>query len=311
MNTLCFDIGGSKYVAGLVTEQGEVLCSKRYEWSTLTADGVLRALVESGRALLQDYPGGKPAAVGVTIPGLTRPEEGLWVEASFSGIRDFPIGLRLHEAFSLPVYTENDAKACALAERLFGGAKDTDDFLYLTVSNGVGGAVFADGRLLYGTGSAGECGHVTVVEDGRPCKCGKRGCLEMYAAGPGVVRTYAEKTGESISGEVIAQKARRGDANALEVFRLEGVYLGCVIGMAVNLLSPRRVVIGGGLSLAFDLYRPELLQTVYSHVYRAANPDLDIIPSPLGTQGGLYGAAAVAMCGIHNLYGYRGKAVTR
>lgn len=310
MNTLCFDIGGSKYVAGLLTERGEVLCSRRYPWDTLTAEGVLQALVVSGKALLSEHPDIVPEAIGVTIPGLAKPEEGLWVEASFSGIRDFPIGRLLHEAFSLPVYAENDAKACALAERLFGGAKDTDDFVYLTVSNGVGGAVFAGGRLLYGTGSAGECGHVTVVEDGRPCKCGKNGCLEMYAAGPGLAKTYAEKTGETLTGEEIAQKARRGDAAALDVFRLEGVYLGRMIGMAANLLSPRRVVIGGGLSLAFDLYRQELTDTVQSHIYRAANPELEIIPSPLGARGGLYGAAAAAVCGVHGLYGYKGKAVS-
>ncbi len=309
MNTLCFDIGGSKYIVGVVTEQGEVLCSKRFAWDELTADGVLRSLVASGKALLAEYPALHPDVIGITIPGVTDPETGLWVEASFSGIRNFPIGKLLHDAFSLPVYAENDAKACALAEKLFGAARDTEHFLYLTVSNGVGGAVFSDGRLLYGTGSAGECGHVTVVEDGRLCKCGKKGCLEMYAAGPGLSRTYLEKTGEVLNGEQIADKARQGNAAALEAFHLEGVYLGRAIGMAVNLLSPRRIVIGGGLSLAFDLYREALGETVNSHIYRAANPDLDIVPSPLGARGGLYGAAAVAVCGKHRRYGYKGKAV--
>lgn len=309
MNTLCFDIGGSKYRVGVISEQGEVFCSGQYAWDTLTADGVLRSLVASGKALLRENPSCLPDVIGVTVPGVTDPGTGVWVEASFSGIRDFPVGRLLHEAFSLPVYAENDAKACALAEKLYGAAKDTDHFLYLTVSNGVGGAVFSDGRLLYGTGAAGECGHVTVVEDGRPCKCGKNGCLEMYAAGPGLARTYTEKTGEAQGGEEIARRARQGDAAALETFRLEGMYLGRMIGMAVNLLSPRRVIVGGGLSLAFDLYREELRKTVQSHIYRAANPEMDVVPSPLGARGGLYGAAATAVCGILRLYGYKGKAV--
>ncbi|MBE0600588.1 MAG: ROK family protein [Firmicutes bacterium] len=309
MNALCLDIGGSKYIVGVVTEQGKVLCSKRFVWDELTSDGVMRSLIASGKALLAEYPGARPEVIGVTVPGLTRPEEGLWVEASFSGIRSLPIGKLLHEAFSLPVYAENDARACALAEKLFGAAQDTEHFLYLTVSNGVGGAVFSDGRLLYGAGSAGECGHVTVVEDGRLCKCGKKGCLEAYAAGPGLTRTYREKTGITLSGEQIAGRARQGDTEARDAFRLEGVYLGRAIGMAVNLLNPQRVVIGGGLSLAFDLYAQELLQTVSSHIYQTANPDLTIVPSTLGGLGGLYGAAATAVCGTYQRYGYKGKAV--
>ncbi len=309
MIALCFDIGGSKYMAGLVTDEGRVLCARRREWETLTPEGVVASLIASGHGILTQHPEYRPEVVGVTIPGLTKPEEGLWVEASFSGIRNLPVGRLLREAFGLPVYAENDARACALAEKLFGLARETDHFLYVTVSNGVGGAAFVDGRLLYGAGAAGECGHVTVEEDGRPCKCGKKGCLEAYAAGPGITRTYAELTGEDAGGETIARRAREGEAAAREVFRREGVYLGRMIGMAVNLLSPDLVILGGGLSLAFDLFKDSLLQTVESHVYRAANPGLRVAPTPLGYEGGLLGAAALAVCGRNQWYGYHGKAV--
>jgi len=309
MIALCFDVGGSKYITGLVTGEGKVLCSERGRWGALTPEGVTASLVASGRRMLAGHPEYVPEIVGVTIPGLARAEEGLWVEASFSGIRNLPVARLLREAFGLPVYGENDAKACALAEKLFGEARGTDNFLYVTVSNGVGGAVFSDGRLLYGSGAAGECGHVTVVEDGRKCKCGKSGCLEAYAAGPGLARTYEELTGRRTEGEAIARLARQGDPAALEVFRLEGVYLGRMIGMAVNLLSPDLVVLGGGLSLAFDLFQPSMKETVQAHVYRTANPCLRIAATPLGYQGGLLGAAALAICGKNQWYGYHGKAV--
>ena len=308
MIALCFDIGGSKYMVGLVTEQGDVLYAQRREWDDLTPDNVMASLIDTGRQMLQDHPDAKPEIIGVTIPGLANAEEGLWIEASFSGIRDVPVGRLLREAFGLPVCAENDARACALAEKLYGAAQETDNFLYVTVSNGVGGAVFADGRLVYGAGTAGECGHVTVVEEGRPCKCGKQGCLEAYAAGPGIARTYQELAGEPREGDTIAQMARQGDLTALEIFRREGIYLGRMIGMAVNLLSPDLVVIGGGLSLAFDLFEASLLQTVADHVYQAANPGLRVVATPLGYQGGLLGAAALAVCGKHRLFGYRGKA---
>ncbi len=309
MIALCFDVGGSKYVAGMVDGEGNVLCAERCEWEELTPEGVVSSLVAAGTQLMGAHPDLRPEVIGVTIPGLAKAEEGLWVEASFSGIRDLPIGRLLREAFGLPVYGENDAKACALAEKLFGAARDTDDFLYITVSNGVGGAVFADGRLLYGSGAAGECGHVTVEEGGRPCKCGKCGCLEMHAAGPGMSQTYEELTGERAGGDQIAERARQGETTALWVFELEGEYLGRMLGMAVNLLSPVLVVIGGGLSLAFDLYEAPLWRSLRAHMYEAANPHLRVVPTPLGYHGGLRGAAALAVCGMEGLYGYRGKAV--
>ncbi|NLI20807.1 MAG: ROK family protein [Clostridiales bacterium] len=309
MIALCFDIGGSKYVVGMVDGRGDVLCSRRDVWRALSPEGVVRSLTQAGRALTAAYPQFIPDVIGVTIPGLARAEEGLWVEASFSGIRNLPITRLLREAFGLPAYGENDAKACALAEKLFGMAKDTDHFLYLTVSNGVGGAMVSDGRLLYGSGAAGEFGHVTVVEGGRACKCGRQGCLEAYAAGPGMSRTYAELTGAPLEGVEIARRAREGEAAAREVFRREGEYLGRVIGAAVNILSPERVIIGGGLSLAYDLYQASLEETVTAHVYQAANPRLRLGPTPLGYYGGLLGAAALAICGPEGRYGYHGKAV--
>jgi glucokinase len=309
MISLCFDIGGSKYMTGLVDGEGRVLCAERREWDELTPEGVVASLAAAGTQLLQAHPDLHPEVIGVTIPGLAKPEEGLWVEASFSGIRDLPIGRLLREAFGLPAYGENDAKACALAEKLFGAARDVDDFLYVTVSNGVGGAVFAGGRLLYGSGAAGECGHVTVEEGGRPCKCGKSGCLEVYAAGPGMSQTYETLAGERAAGDEIAARARQGDTVARYVFELEGEYLGRMLGMAANLVSPELVVIGGGLSLAFDLYEPALLRSLRAHMYQAANPRLTVTPTPLGYHGGLLGAAALARCGMDGLYGYRGKAV--
>ncbi len=309
MIVLCFDVGGSKYVTGLVDGEGHVLCAQRREWDALTPEGVVSSLITAGTQLLQAHPDLRPDVVGVTIPGLAKAEEGLWVEASFSGIRDLPIGRLLREAFGLPAYSENDAKACALAEKLFGAARDMDDFLYITVSNGVGGAVFTGGRLLYGSGAAGECGHVTVVEGGRPCKCGKNGCLEVYAAGPGISKTYEELAHTHATGDEISARARQGDPFALQVFELEGEYLGRMLGMAANLVSPELVVIGGGLSLAFALYEHALLRSLRAHMYQAANPHLKVVPTPLGYHGGLLGAAALALCGMDGLYGYRGKAV--
>jgi glucokinase len=306
---LAIDIGGSKYMLGLVSEDGEVYAAKRYLWTALTADEIMKDIKRASHAFLEDYPCYSPDAIGVTIPGLADPKHGLWIEASFSGIRNIEIGTKLYEEFAIPVYIDNDGQACALAEKLYGACKDVNDFLYITVSNGCGGAVFADGKLYYGaSGNAGEIGHCMVAENGRPCKCGNKGCLEVYAAGPAIVNNFIELGGPNVIGGVpvdaksIAALAKEGDVIACETFRLEGYYIGKVIAAACNLLNPQRVIIGGGVSLAFPLYEQSLRDTVNRFLYTKANNKLQIQPTDLGYNGGLLGATAVAVSGLYGRY---------
>jgi glucokinase len=254
-------------------------------------------------------PGPAPAFLGVTIPGLADPSRGLWVEASFSGIRDLPLVSILEKEFGLSVKIENDVNACALAERKFGccggpGYEPVDDFLWITVSNGIGGAIFTGGKIYAGSaGNAGEIGHI-IVEEGpnaRPCGAGHRGCAEAHASGRGLAKNYLSLGGTwTIGGKepdakAIEALARRGDPAAMGAYELEGMYLGRVIGAAVNLLNPAKVIIGGGLSLAYDLFRASLEAALKTHVYQNANPQLRVEPSPLGYNAALLGAAALGL----------------
>ena len=154
-------------------------------------------------------------------------------------------GPALQAAFGAPAFIDNDGQACALAEKLYGACKDVKDFLYLTVSNGCGGAIFMGDLLYYGaSGNAGEIGHVCVEPQGRQCNCGARGCLEMHAAGPALVKNYLEAgglsqlQGQAPNAKAIADLARGGDPAALETYRLEGVYLGRAIA-GFNFLCKR------------------------------------------------------------------------
>ena len=298
--SLAIDIGGSKCVVGLVSRDGSILAKRRFVWSEMTANQVIDDIIREAGALLERR-NACPQVIGATIPGLTDAKRGIWIESSFSGIRNLPIAKLLSEAFHLPAYIDNDGQACALAEKIFGGCRNTRNFLYVTVSNGIGGSIYMNDQLLSGhNGTAGEIGHCVAVEGGRPCKCGLRGCLEMHAAGPAISRNYLELGGTALpdgrSPDVpeIAALAQQGDKAALATFRLEGEYLGKAIAMACNLLNPEKVIIGGGVSLSFALYEKTLRETIQSHVYHAANPGLAIEPTALGYDGGLYGAAAVS-----------------
>lgn len=298
---LAIDIGGSKYLTALMSREGEVIAKRGGAWSADTADEVLSVIVAESRALLKET-GITPIACGVTIPGLADPSRGLWVEAQFTGIRDFAICEALEKELVIPAYCENDGQAYALAEMVFGCCKEVKDFLYVNISNGIGGAIVSGGRLLGGSSNfAGEFGHCHVVDGGRPCKCGQNGCLEMHAAGPGIARNYAElggapdENGQLAQCKLIAQRARAGEETALRVFEMEGRYLGRIIAVAVNMLNPRRIVIGGGVSLAFDLFEASLWRTLREQIYAYANPDFEVLPTPLGYEAGLYSAAAIAI----------------
>lgn len=304
---LTLDVGGSKYIVALLSREGEVIATRGGAWNPTTAEEVLATILPESRALMEET-GLKPVACGITIPGLADPEKGLWVEAQFSGIRDFAICEEVEKALGIPTYCENDGQAYALAEMVFGSCKDVKDFLYVNVSNGIGGAIVSGGRLLGGCSNfAGEFGHCHVVDGGRPCKCGQNGCLEMHAAGPGIARNYQElggapdENGELAQCKLIAERARAGEETALKVFEMEGQYLGRIIAVAVNLLNPKRIVIGGGVSLAFDLYIDSLWKTLREQIYAYANPDFDVLPTPLGYHAGLYSAAAIAITRTEHL----------
>ncbi|GHU81059.1 glucokinase [Spirochaetia bacterium] len=304
--SLAIDMGGSKFIVGLVTAAGEVVRAERYLWTELSPEGVVRNVKEAVRTLLKANPRYRPSVMGATIPGLADPVKGLWVEASFSGIRNLPFAAIMEDEFGLPVRLDNDTRACALAERRFGCCKDVDHFIWMTVSNGIGGCVFADGERYFGSGgNAGEIGHM-VVEEGpnaRPCKCGLSGCAEMHASGRGLAKNYLSLGGawrigdDPPNAKTIDALARTGDRTALEAYEMEGLYLGRAIGAAVNLLNPQKVVIGGGVSLGFDLFWPSLERTLKTHVYGNANPHLTVEQSTLGYHAALLGAATLSFTG--------------
>ena len=302
---LAIDIGGSKYVVGLVDEGGKIIAQARNYWTELTPQNVVASIVDGSQTLLKENAAIMPSVIGVTIPGLADPQRGYWLEASFSGIQDLAIGQLLCDAFDLPVFIENDGQACALAEQHFGTAKGEKDFVYLTVSNGIGGAIVSDGRLIRGAnGHAGEFGHCIVESNGRNCKCGNCGCLEVYAAGPAIVKNYIELQDEdgsiatNLDAKRVGDLARAGDVLAIETYRKEGVFLGTILAQACNMLNTTLVVIGGGISLDFDLFGDSLRQTIERSVYRRANRNIEVKPSILQHNGGLMGAATVAFLGL-------------
>ncbi|WP_455381936.1 ROK family protein [Salinispira pacifica] len=307
---LAVDLGGSKTAVGVVDADGKLI--HRTAEPTRLAEGpsgVFDHISRLCNPLLDAHPG--IAAAGMTLPGPVVPERGLLLFAPYSGWADVPVARMLEQRIGMAVAIENDVNACALAERRFGSAKGVDTFLWVTVSAGIGGGVVANGRPVRGAhGMSGEIGHVIVEENGALCGCGNRGCLEAEAAGPAWARRArllmsegrATLLRERCSGDegridarLIAKAARDGDELCLEVIDYAGRRIGRGLASFVNLLDPALVVVGGGVALSLDLLLPAIerelpLRTIGARYYR-----YPVIPSALGYDAALIGAATIAM----------------
>jgi glucokinase len=317
VKVLAIDIGGPQFQTALASVSGNSVsgnsvsgnnvqfasASQRRLTPDCTAEKLFAMLEES---IATSAPTGDYERIGVTIPGLADPDKGIWVYACFSGIRDVPIANILSKKYGgKPIFIDNDVNACALAERTFGICQETEDFLWITVSNGIGGGLILDGNIYSGHfGNAGEIGHFNVVEEhGFPCGCGNAGCLEAEAAGPGIARRYAalqnaarQKEGlPHLSAKEIAELARTGDETAMSVFNTTGRLIGKAASYAVNLLNLEKVVIGGGVSRSFDLLFPAMEISFREKIFRDANPKVVIEKTGLGLDAGLAGAVALAM----------------
>jgi glucokinase len=297
---LAVDIGGSKLMMGCVDTAGQVSDS-----ITIPLDGgisqhkVMDSVLQASKQL--DLSGVR--AVGVNIPGLADVKNGLWVHAPYSGISDFPVANEFAKIFGLPVAIENDVNACALAEKRFGLCKNIDDYIWVTISNGIGGSVVLNGGLYGGSaGNAGEIGHFIVEENENKsflCGCGNTGCLEAQAAGPGIARLYGLLSGKKIPPDMrskqVGELCKRGDSYAAAAFEKAGYYIGKALTYAVNFVNPGAVVLGGGVMMDDDLIMPSLELNFRRFLFEKANKDVKIMKTALGYDAALLGAATLAL----------------
>jgi len=300
MNILAIDIGGSKLAAGIVDKSGNVLCIDKEQLPAGTNKDSLLDIIKNKCdkiAAAHDFD-----KIGITIPGLADAKNGVWVYAPFSGINNFPIAEIIGGMYNKRVWIENDVNACAVGEKIFGCCKNINDFIWITISNGIGGAVFADSRLYTGHGgNAGEIGHIKVRENDSVdnfaflCGCGEYGCVEAVAAGPGITKNYYNLTGVKISAEQIAEKARTGDNSAIDIMYVTGYYIGKALASAINMLNPEAVIFGGGVSQSFDLIEPGIKDALEKYMFKAANKDIKLMQTALKYNAALIGAAAITL----------------
>lgn len=300
------DLGGTNVRSGLLTPDGEVL--DRCKESTRASEGwelVVGRLIGQIQGVREfaARKGLRITAVGVGAPGVILADQGIVVKSpNFPDWNNLPLRKMLQEALSLPVVIENDANAAALGEQWRGAGRDIASMILLTLGTGVGGGIILNGEIWHGAdGMAGEIGHMTLVPDGRPCSCGNRGCLEMYASSRGILRSYEERcqleTGAAklLTSEEVYQAARSGDAVATGVMKDMGRMLGIGLANLINIFNPERIVIGGGVKDAWPLFIDAAQEEIAHRAFEVPAKRSSIVPSLLGDDAGVTGAAAVAL----------------
>jgi glucokinase len=295
MNYIGIDIGGTGIKAALTDDSGVVLETVKTPTPTDNLHNLVAA-VYGLVAKLQEK--AQISGVGVGIAGLLNARTRIMeTSPNIPCVNDVNLEQHLHEALSVHVITENDAKAGAYGEWTAGAGKGMTNMAYLTIGTGLGCGLVMAGKMFRGTsGYAGELGHTVVEPGGRPCPCGSYGCLETRVSATGIVQTAREANaaGDNTTAETLYEAAIKGDRKAQEVFEETGKYLGIACSNLINLLNPEAIVVGGGVMASGDL----LLGAARAEAQRRAFPssarDCAIVQSLLWPDSGTIGAAMLA-----------------
>lgn len=290
--TIGLDVGGTKIAGGLVRD-GRVSHAVTVPTE---ADRGAAAVLANIRKVIAVFDTPQVAAVGIGITGQVNSATGTLVQAHNlpAGLQHFPLAKRLAKAIGKPVSVENDAHCFALGEAVYGAGRRYDLVLGMTLGTGIGGGIVAGGRIVRGrSGTAGEVGHMTVVEHGLPCSCRVRGHLEAYASGPGLANLYQELSGRRVEPREVDARLAQRDGAARKTYAVFAEVLAVGLANLITVLNPDVIVVGGGLSRVRRLWTPAIQQvnTLLLYDDQKTTP---ILPAALGEAAPILGAALVA-----------------
>jgi len=232
---------------------------------------------------------GPVLSIGIGIPGLYDPATGCArflpnIPGPWAG---HPVAGPVADATGVAAHLINDARAFGLAELRLGAGRGASSMVGLTLGTGVGGVFAVDGRVHLGhDGTGGELGHQTIDPDGPWCGCGNRGCMEAFARADQIAAACGTDTAEEA-----VHAARAGDARALAGLADVGRYLGIGIANMIAVITPDRIVIGGGISAAGDLLFEPIWAEVRRRVHITSLEPVTLVAAELGTWAGSIGAA--------------------
>lgn len=309
------DIGGTKVAAGLVNASGNIVFHTR---APMAAHGdaaagfaSVREAINSVFAARRDALGAL-AGIGICAPGPLDPRTGVILNPpNVPCWRNYPLAAEVQQAFGLPVRVDNDAKAAALAEALWGAGAGYRIVFYATLGTGIGTGVIFDKRIYHGrTGSATEGGHITIDYHGPRCACGKLGCIEALCSGTaiaeraraGLAKLRQEKSKlpalaagnlEHLHAETVGEAYRQGDALATSVLEETADLLTIWLGNIIDFLEPEVIVLGGGVSDLMRAFFGRIGENLPRWCINQRCREIPLLPAKYGHDAGVAGAAAL------------------
>jgi glucokinase len=306
------DIGGTKIAAGLVNSKGEIRAQCRTPMvSAGDPSQGLTAVSNAIEALLaKSDDRSKITRIGICAPGPLNSITGVIINPPNLHIwHNYPLADEMRRLYGVTVQIDNDANAAALAEAKWGAGRGYRNIFYATIGTGIGTGIVFDGKIYHGkAGAAGEGGHIGIDMHGPVCNCGKHGCIETLAAGPGIARRARQKLrsfpnslmkemvggdAEQVTSQIVAKAYAMGDEAAREVMRDTLDMLAYWLGNVIDLLDPDVIVVGGGASLMLAPFLNEIKDRWKGACLNPAPLDIPLVPAQYGEDAGIAGAAAL------------------
>ena len=279
MNTLAVDIGGTKFAVAVFEGDKMIRRESRPTDREGARDWMLQQVVGIAREWNRDA-GFERCGIGFGGP-VDFGDQRVAFSTHIGGWNDFKLTAFLADALGVPAIMDNDANAGALGEAVYGAGRGHDPLFYMTLSTGIGGGIYAGGKIWRGAdGWAGEIGHVSIRPDGPECLCKARGCFERLCCGLWLERDYGKPAKELLR-----------DPNFVARYVVD---LALGLKACIMLLNPSRIVIGGGISNAGDALFGPLRAELDRQITDWSGARVDVEPAALGNDSVLYGALALA-----------------
>ena len=285
------DLGGTK-IEGVVVDRDrptEPITRKRVDTEADLGYAHILGRIETLISQLKEEAGHGPSALGVGAPGAIRPGSGVMMNANTTCLNGKPLESDLSARLGIPCRITNDANCFALSEALHGAAQGEELVFGTITGTGVGGGIVFRGMVWSGRqGIAGEWGHTILEQDGEPCYCGRKGCVETVLSGPALQRYYTKLSGKTLRLKDIVS-AQDTDEHAMATVTRLFEKFGQAIGQVINVLDPSIVVLGGGVGNVPGLAERGL-EEARKWVFQPS-PDLRFVKPILGDSAGVFGAA--------------------
>ncbi len=305
------DLGGTNIAVGLVDESGKIIAKDSTPTvSSRNYNEILKDMVTLSEKVVKDAGFSREdiKAVGIGFPGSVDQKNGFVVYGNNLNFNNVPLCTEFRKHWDVPVVLENDANAAAYGEYIACG-EDAKVFMAITLGTGVGGGIIIDNKIFTGSNGAGaELGHATLVYNGAPCTCGKKGCWESYASVTALInqtKIAIEKHPESLMAKLAKERgkvngrtsfdaAKMNDAVALQVVDTYLKYVADGLVSMVNIFQPDKVVIGGGISNEGEYILGPIRKYVEKYDYNKLFKRVEIDTAKLLNDAGIIGAAFVA-----------------